>query len=211
MKTCGVKNFFSLIELLLVVGIMALLMGISLPAFSKMVRGSGTKLTTRNIVAKVNAARSYAITTRSNVAILFPSDGVSNANFYYTHYRVCKVYKDGSNWKWLSWIEGEDWTKIQTGTLIQYIASSEAGTDQSGATEVKNINLTDTPGESSTSANIARALVFTSTGLLANSNAPYFKISEGMYQGGAFTAMNASNTLIFSINPFTGRISYSNN
>jgi Tfp pilus assembly protein FimT len=105
MKTCGVKNFFSLIELLLVVGIMALLMGISLPAFSKMVRGSGTKLTTRNIVAKVNAARSYAITTRSNVAILFPSDGVSNANFYYTHYRVCKVYKDGSNWKWLSWIE----------------------------------------------------------------------------------------------------------
>ena len=63
---------FTLIEILLVVVIMVLLMSIMLPAFEDMASGGGLKAGTRQISQILKLARSYAITEKEYVGVVFP-------------------------------------------------------------------------------------------------------------------------------------------
>jgi type II secretory pathway pseudopilin PulG len=214
---------FSLIELLLVIGLMALLMGISLPAFTRMAKGNGVTSTTRNISAKINAARSYALSNRVYLALVFPladADTDILDKFRYSSFRAAIVTCDTSTtpatYTWKQWVDGESWQQLPSGAIIAGPDYSSKGSF-SYPTKVVDCEFKDIKGSStSCPAEIANCLVFRPNGMLCNAAGDF---SLAIYEGavtklnGSSTELqrtNTSNYVTLSVNPFTGRISYSN-
>ena len=72
------KNKFTLVEILVVMGLMAILLFIALPSFEKLVKGSGVEIAARSLSSKIGAARGYAINSRKYVAVLMPDANLPN-------------------------------------------------------------------------------------------------------------------------------------
>ena len=114
-------HHYTILELLVVVAIAAVILGIATPAFSVMMKGGAMTSTTRELAAKIKAARSYAAANNAHVALLFPTgkDCPLKPAFHSSVYRPCLVYKDGDgNWMFDSWIEGEPWRSMQKGIIM---------------------------------------------------------------------------------------------
>lgn len=67
----GNRRAFSLIEMLIVLAIMAMIMGISLPFTSGFGKGLKIKTTARAIIGMIRIARSNAATLRKNYSVVF--------------------------------------------------------------------------------------------------------------------------------------------
>jgi prepilin-type N-terminal cleavage/methylation domain-containing protein len=67
----GNKQAFSLVEMLIVLAIMAMIMGISLPFTSGFGKSLKIKTTARAIVGMIRVARSNAVTLRENYSVVF--------------------------------------------------------------------------------------------------------------------------------------------
>ena len=114
-------HHYTILELLVVVAIAAVILGIATPAFSVMMKGGAMTSTTRELAAKIKAARSYAAANNAHVALLFPTgkNCPLKPAFHSSVYRPCLVYKDGDgNWMFDSWIEGEPWRSMQKGIIM---------------------------------------------------------------------------------------------
>jgi type II secretory pathway pseudopilin PulG len=227
------RRLFSMVELLVVMVIVAVLLGVGLPAFQSLAKGQGTVLAGRNLAAKLKASRSYAITKRQKVAIVFPTGIYTHSTigldkkFPYGSYRVCVVTGDSSPYTFQSWIDGEKWEFMPTGTLIVGLASSkyDPGVNptpnytpvfSSGAT-VKNIDATElksglTLGDDNPAADVpVPAIVFTPGG--TSDVTQYLAITEGSYTtaDGGTEVIRTNPTdpgVQISINKFTGKISF---
>lgn len=205
------RQHYTIVELLVVVGIMALIMSIALPSFSKMAKGQATKSSSRNIVAVVKAARSYAITERKNIAIVFVNKtncATYNIpiNYGYTSYLVFEVKKDATDqWIFQNNIDGEVWTDIQPGTLIYYDSSNIIENGITVKASLKNLNL----GATTTQFDL-KGIVFKSSGQMATTNQIKIRIQEGVYPGGNTDPVvtNTANNITVEINPYTGRLTY---
>ena len=95
---------YTLVELLVVVAIAAVILGIATPAFTAMMKGGAMTSTTRELAAKIKAARSYAVTNNCYVALVFPTgtslEDTGKTDFYFRCYRPCIVYKNEED-KWV--------------------------------------------------------------------------------------------------------------
>lgn len=67
----GNRRAFSLVEMLIVLAIMAMIMGISLPFTSGFGKGLKIKTTARAIIGMMRVARSNAVTLRKNYSVVF--------------------------------------------------------------------------------------------------------------------------------------------
>jgi len=72
-------NGFTLIELLIVIAIMALVIGFSIPAFTGMGEGAKIDGAARNLKQACALARQWAVTNRQNVYLLLPNSSASGA------------------------------------------------------------------------------------------------------------------------------------
>ncbi len=131
---------FTLVELLVVIGIMGMLMYISMPAFSKLAKGSGVAYSATNIMSRLGLARGTAIGKNRYVALLMPnykyySGAASNNNssrdssgsrkpfpnkYLYSSTRLCFVEKSATanRFNFISWVSGDSWEFMPAGTLI---------------------------------------------------------------------------------------------
>ena len=114
---------YTLVELLVVVAIAAVILGIATPAFTAMMKGGAMTSTTRELAAKIKAARSYAVTNNCYVALVFPTgtslEDTGKTDFYFRCYRPCIVYKNEEDkWVFDSWIDGENWKLMNKGIVI---------------------------------------------------------------------------------------------
>ncbi|HBC85407.1 MAG TPA: hypothetical protein DCZ94_00480 [Lentisphaeria bacterium] len=127
---CQLGRRFTLVEILIVVAIMGILMFIGLPAFEKLVKGTGAELASRNVASKIGMARSYAITTRQYVAVLMPTDEALGSgtnklpnDYIYKGLKLCVVsanYTSGTpnTFTFKRWVPSEKWDFLPTGTSI---------------------------------------------------------------------------------------------
>ncbi len=229
---------YTLVELLVVVAIAAVILGIATPAFTAMMKGGAMTSTTRELAAKIKAARSYAAANNCYVALVFPTgkdEAKIKTTFNFRTYRPCIVYKDSSDeWEFDSWIDGENWKTMNKGILI---ASPGTGTDsefffQSASGTVKSVtSVKNVPVERLYKASakddegpvtVKRAILFKPNGQLAgieNDEKLVFRITEGVATAAEatqytniYTEGNQKKTIptSFTINPLTCKIEFGN-
>lgn len=197
---------YTMIEILMVIVIAAILFGIGIPAFSTMIRGNAMTVSIRQLTAKIQAARSYAVTNRCKVAILFPAAELVSLKpaFSYSSYRVCVVSGDSSPFTFESWIDGEEWKRLPTGILIQKITNPAI---------VNTCPSADIGGGSAT-YNFSYCLVFKADGQLTVSSSPVFALVYGRYVSGTGivnTEREGGNVVYHpvTVTPFTGKMTVS--
>jgi Tfp pilus assembly protein FimT len=202
---------FTLIEIIVVVGIMALLMAVTMPAFSSMMKGAGVEGAARNICQVLKMARSFAINNREYVAVVMPNKGL-NDTYHNRAYKICIV--DGSN-TFKRWVQGEKWNFLPNGVAIMYITTKDPKSttptlNDFSNTDITNVNCEDIgAGETET----LKGVVFKPNGKI-NQTPPsslYIGLTEGVATGGTLTRTNPDGVPTnVVIGQYTGRITYGN-
>ena len=225
-------HFYTLTELLVVVAIAAILLGLTMPAFTVLIKGNAMTSATNELSAKIKAARAYAVTNNCYTALLFPDGTFFKDNFRFRSYRPCILNKvpnpAGSDFSYEfdSWIEGENWTLIPPG--IVFAQNNEANSNitfkavanspmksadvTSGTNPAISVtipaNMSDL-SETHPSQTISRAMIFRPDGQLHESIV--LALQEGSVIDGNITASQAVGQIVYYpifINKRSGKISY---
>ncbi len=215
------RSNFTLVELLVVTGLMAILMYISLPALEKVLTGSGVEFAARNMSSKLGTARYSAITNRKSVALLMPTSGLPD-KYSYRSTRLCIVGSTGTyggagvtTYTFQRWIQGEDWDFMNVGAAIIDIDNVPGYAASPLAHEhVDGVKCGDI-GASYATVDGVNAVVFRPYGKIACDKQTYsdrfVTIGEGISSAGTLVRKNTSNAINIKIDKYTGRISYGNN
>ena len=191
-----VRKFYTLIEIMTVIVIAAILFGIGIPAFTTMIQGSNMTVAIRQLSAKIQAARAYAVTNRCRVAVLLVTTGVKE-DYCYSAYRVCVV--DSSN-VFQEWIEDENWKTLPKGVLRESIGSLP---------DVTSIPAADTTMIGGSSLTSIPALIFKSDGQMDHATAT-IRLRQGRYVNSSpiYTERNNAGQFInhpIEINRYSGK------
>lgn len=228
-------GYFSLIEILLVVGIMVILMAIATPGFVKTLRGQGSEFAARTVSTKLNLARSYAISKRQYVALLMPQAGYPAASsplnkYIHSAYRPCIVEKNDTSYYFQQWIQGENWEFLPDGVSIVEVDSDDGvnldaygnlapanGTitlispsPLPGTTPNKGVDCSDIGGSSSVTD--FAGIIFKPSGIATAGR--FIEIAEAKYEpsaGGVIVTNKKSASYVsIKIDQYTGRVTYGN-
>lgn len=214
MKEAQVKrrcNDFTLVELLVVIGLASLLFGIVLPAFSRMVTGSAVNRLASNLKLRLARAQSHAASSRGHVALLLPNGATSvwtKSNEQAARLggsRMCYVDWNVDTHKaaFKAWVPDDDWTEPDRGAFLIRATSSASNVaaegsaqtiltnagrdtllDNSSADESKPLkDLTGALSGSSTADPVNCAVVFGPKGNVRTTEDLYLVIAEGAVNG----------------------------
>ncbi len=208
------KKQFSLLELLCVIAIAAILMAMILPAFFNITKGQSVQMAAMEVGSKLKAVRTYAISQRQYVALVFITSEttMNNDRYCYKSYRPCVV--NSSN-VFQSWVPDEKWDILPTGVIVQdIIAETDIGYYPSGyknglfsgATTVDTSSNSDVAVFSS-SGQTFKGISFKPTGDLSG-DTKFVRVGEGTNPTSTATMKNTANYAIIKIDQYTGRISY---
>ena len=197
MKRHPEKHFYTLVEIMTVIVIAAILFSIGIPAFTTMIQGSNMTVSIRQLSAKLQAARAYAVTNRCNVAVLLMETGIKE-EYCYSAYRVCVV--DGSN-NFQGWIEDENWKTLPKGVLRESVSATET---------INNIPASGGPDLIGGSFTTAPAVVFQKNGQMKNATST-IKLRQGRYVNSSliWTERNSAGSYIshpIEINKYSGKV-----
>lgn len=124
------KHSFTLIELLAVIGIVALLFGVFAPAFTRMMVGSKVDQMASNFKTGMELAQAKAVASRKFVAMIIPSkyDTVADSRlkpYCGGGYRLAYVKKDGDQWLFSGWVPGSQWRNMADGAMLTGIEQDD--------------------------------------------------------------------------------------
>ena len=230
---------FTLIELLTVVALISMLMAIGVPAFARMVRGSKVDESARNIKLALEQAQMRAASERCYVAVIFPYGSVSDSLKPYLlgGFRTAYVRKNGSNYDFIRWVEGSDWSNAPNGAALVKVATAQSDvspntngyvtdcTPSTGVLEGSGYlspvsGVKDDQGSTLTFSGGARGIVFNSYGGAEGGAKLYLLVSEALIEGTAVTypttdanvgqsqRNRTANYRVLKVNNLTGRVEF---
>ena len=208
---------YTLIEIIVVIGIMATLMAVALPSFSAMMKGQGVEGAARNVCQTLKLARTYAINNRKYVAVLFPNANLDD-EYHFKSYRVCLVTKDANgNYTFQRWISNENWEFLPTGITIYGIETDAISKKAGGAFSpafsadaAKNIYSVNCEDIGYGTAVTMKGIIFRPNGRTANTTSDtYIGLSPGTPNGTDIVNTNPdAEPVNIRIGQYTGRVSY---
>jgi Tfp pilus assembly protein PilE len=163
---------FTLIELILVMGVMILLAAVAIPAYSSLFSGRKTTLAANKMNAAVMEARAHAVSAKVYTALVFAKDKTSSKG--YTSFRMAEVYHnpdtENSAYKWRRWAPGSSFVLLPENTMIPD-GDDNLGTTSSGSEGNKGSGnvpkISDLDADSGVTGGNAPAIVFKPNGQLA--------------------------------------------
>lgn len=90
LKTLIFRKAFTLMEMLVVLAVIVLLIGVSIPFFSSFNKGAKLKTAAKDVTAVLNTARNLSITYRKNYAVVF--DTATSPHSYYITDEENQIY-----------------------------------------------------------------------------------------------------------------------
>ncbi len=135
---------FTLVELLVVVGLISLLLGLVAPAFSRMMSGNKVADATGNLKLGLEQAQSYAVSRRTYVALILPNASSANTDddgelsAMFGGFRVAEVSIDrnSSVITFKQWVDDFPWKARGEGGVLIY--NSTVDTGATGSSVVKD-------------------------------------------------------------------------
>ena len=162
---------FTLVELIMVMGVMILLAAVAIPAYSSLFSGRKTTLAANQVNGAVIEARTHAVSSKNYTALVFVKDTTLSG---YTSIRMAEVYHnpdtDNSSYLWRRWAPGSSFTVLPENTMVPATnndlgttSGSEGKVGSDALPKVSNLNNSGLP----TSVSNAPAIIFKPNGQLA--------------------------------------------
>ena len=197
---------YTLIEIMVVMALAAVLVTISLPAFSALMRGNSAAIACSTIKGVLDQAQVHAVTDRKYVATVIDITNDSQA------LRNCYVT---SAYKFDGWIEGSDWVKLDGDAKILKSALGGTGTEfqfPSGGDAPALAGLENITEITGASAATRPGVVFSMYGSVKKPNGNFFiGVGEAAQVNDAYVYKNATDggqpghAMALTVNHFTGR------
>ncbi len=221
------RNNFTLIELLLVIGIMGILLAVGASGLRNLTGGAGVTGTVRNLSSQLSLARSYAASRNRFVAVLLPdatigaiipnnttaefnTDADKDKPFHKS--RLCFVSSTTTlgEYNFDSWIDDNSWIKWDAGiaVFVKDGGARDASNNKIFA-QVIDINGTTAPNSQKSTA-----IIFANSGALISDDEPELQVLRATYKpdDGIFAysveGEGVDHSWKVTINPFTGRTSF---
>ena len=180
MRRRPVRNF-TLLELIVVMGILVLLSAVAIPAYSSLFSGRKTTLAANKLNGAVMEARAYAVSNKVYTALVFLNERVSDNTTTkgYVRFRLAELYHDSEStdnkYIWSRWANGSDFVLLPENTMIpngdQYFgttSSDTSGTPSGSLTKVDFTHMTSKNLPTGATSADARCIIFRPNGQLAS-------------------------------------------
>ena len=118
---------FTLVELLVVIAIMVIIMGFSVPMFSKMSFGNAVDGASRMISSQLSLARAEAVAKRQYIAIVMPGryfdqpvEGATTDEYHFRAFRaaIVEATDDDNIYDFKEWFPGTEWGFLPKGAVL---------------------------------------------------------------------------------------------
>jgi len=176
---------FTLVEMIVVMGVIMLMAVIAAPAYSSLFSGRKTTLAANMLNAAVLEARAHAVSSKVYTAIVFvPDQEKVNGSTVYRSFRLAEVYHNpdtnNTTYKWRRWVPDSTFVILPDNTLIPD-ANKDFGRTPDGKMntsigtstpyKVKNVPHNDFPGSSKSSeTSDEKSIIIKPSGQLASEN-----------------------------------------
>lgn len=124
---------FTLIEILTVIVVISVIVGITVPAYNRLMTGNAVSYGNRLVTSQLNMARTHACARRRPVAVLFPDYTISSS---YSEelkdpvalrtFRCAYVKQNGTDWVFDGWVEGTKWEYLPQGAFFPTVDANQS-------------------------------------------------------------------------------------
>lgn len=139
---------FTLVELLVVIAIMIIIMGFSVPMFSKISFGNAVDGASRMISSQLSLARAEAVAKRQYIAIVMPgtdfkqpADGATTDEYHFRSFRAAIVEEisgESKKFDFVKWFPGTEWGFLPKGAVL-----AEADGDAAESSETSGVECVE--------------------------------------------------------------------
>lgn len=193
---------FTLLELIVVMGILVLLSAVAIPAYSSLFSGRKTTLAANKLNGAVMEARAYAASNKVYTALVFLQEKVSanSSTKGSVRFRLAELYHDPEStdkkYIWSRWANGSDFVLLPENTMIpdgdRYFgttSSDTSGTPSGRLTKVDFSHMTSKNLPTGVTSADARCIIFRPNGQLASGESVIVQFVEtNKFEGNASVA-----------------------